>query len=120
MLIKDKQLDINEFKRFYRQITWQKLPRQLNENHTDYFYIGQYEDEDRIIKITLRPNNSMQVSESFKGYSKDGHKLPSHKKHEGVNWGTTVQLRIDEKAFEKIKEIAKEKPKINTQFLTWD
>jgi predicted methyltransferase len=120
MLIKDQQLDAQEFKKFYKQINWQKLPRQLNKNHSDYFYIGQYEDDEKIIGITLRPNKAMQVSESFKGYSKHGKKLPKNSKEKKVNWGTTVQLRVDQKTFDKIKEIAKEKPKINTQFLTWD
>lgn len=105
MLIKDFKLDVEEFKSFYTKIKWQKAPRKLTHDHVDYFYVGEYSDEERVIRISIRPSKRMQISESFKGFDKAGKKLENNPE-KGVNFGTTVEVVISEATLEKIKKLA--------------
>jgi hypothetical protein len=121
MLIKDQQLDMGEFKTFYKQMLWRRVPRKLSDNHSDYFYVGTFEDAERIIRISVRPSMRMQVSESFKGYMANGQKAPAgYDPAKLVEYGTTVEVMIDGSVLDKIKEVAVENPQAQTQNVKWE
>lgn len=119
MLIKDNKLDIEEFKTFFDKLKWLKLPRKLGQNHTEHFYVGKYEDDERIIKITLRPSLRMQVSESFKNYTLRGELAPKDYKQETCNWGATIEVIASKSMAEKILEVCEELPEKTKQVLEW-
>ena len=121
MLIKNKEFDLPEFKKFYKKMNWIKAPRKLGEKYTDYFYIGKYEDDEKIINISIfTPAMEMQVTESFKGFDKNGKKVSKEYKGKTYQFGTTVQVRITESFLDKIKEISKFRPENKKQIISWE
>lgn len=119
MLIKDENFDFEKFKSFYLELDWIQVPRKLGVDHTDYFYIGKWEDEDDLIHIQIRPSMRMKVSESHKHCDRDGNKIPRDSKDKKFEFGTTVEVLVNKGFVEKIKEIAKPKKENNIQRVNW-
>jgi len=119
MLIEKEQLNVQEFKEFFPKLSWTRVPRKLGLNHKDYFYIGLYEDEKVIVKASIRPSLRMQVFESFKGRTLEGAVPPEGYKGRLCEWGGSVIVKVDEKFFEKVKEVSKEFTPTKTQMVSW-
>lgn len=115
MLIKDGKFNIEEFKKVHKELKWQKAPRKLGINHSDFFYVGSYEDSEKKINIQIRPSMRMKVQESFKGFDKNGKKVPNGE----FQFGTTVEVVVDNKFVDKIKELALIKPEDSKQKVSW-
>ena len=119
MLIENQQLNIEEFKSIFNDLSWYKLPRKLNQDHSEFFYIGKLDTPEKIIKITVRPSMCMQVEETFKNMTLEGLTPPANYKGRLCEWGTTVEVRIDNLLLDKVKEVSQEYEKRKTQFVSW-
>lgn len=121
MLIENNKLNIEEFKAFFDSINWKRVPRNLGQDHSEYFYIGSYEDDDKIVQVTIRPSKIMAVSETFKRRMiSDGSIPPEGFKGQVVNWGSSVEVRVDDKFLEAVVKAAKPLPPRENQVLTWE
>lgn len=119
MLIENNQLNVHSLKEIFNELSWVKYPRKLNENHTDYFYVGMLDNDIKRIKINVKPNLEMQIEETFKNMTLDGQVPPPEYKGRLCEWGTTVQVIIDETFLDQVKLVSSEfKPKA-TQKITW-
>lgn len=120
MLIEDNILNTKEFKKFFKELDWVRVPRTLTQDHTDYFYVGVYEDSDISIKAIIRPSMYMQLFETFKNRTIDG-KKPGQisNKTKLVDWGASVEVLVDESFMKKVKSVAKEKEPEKRQTLSW-
>ena len=119
-LIKDSALDISSFKEFFDQIKWLRVPRTLGLDHAQFFYLGSYEDSEKRVKITLRPSMYMAVEETLKNRTKTGEAPVDSYRGTLYDYGSSVEVKIDDSMLEKIKSIAKEQPATSPQKLTWD
>ena len=121
MLIKDGNLDFKEFKKFFMKLEWKKVPRKLGPDHSQFFYVAKYEDEEKIIKVTIRPSNVMQLSESFKNRVINTGKAPP-KGYKGAlaDFGTTVEVRVDQSVITKLEKIAKVREKNKNKVFSLD
>lgn len=115
MLIKDNKFNLDHFKEIYKTLNWQKAPRKLGPDHSEFFYVGTFENDEKRINIQIRPSMRMKVMESFKGFDKNGKKI----KDGQFNFGTTVEILIDEDFAKKIKEIASVKTEDGIQKVVW-
>lgn len=122
MLIEDGKLNIKELKSQVTSIKWTKVPRELGPRHKQFFYVGSYEDEDKIIDISIRPSMWMQVKESFKNRDVvTGKKVTKPKSNQKyVTFGSSTQVRVNESFVEKIKELAQEMEQREIQTISWD
>ena len=120
MLIENKSLNLKEFKEFYKNIDWKKVPRKLTKEYEDYFYVGKYEDDNKIIEVKIRPSMIMALSESFKNKDQNGNDVTPTYKGKLYIFGTTIEVKIDECFLEKIKAEAKVPEKITIQQIKWD
>ena len=120
MLITDDKLNYKEFKDFFQQLSWIKYPRKLGVNHIDYFYVGQYDDEQKVIKVVARPSLRMQISESFKNRTDEG-KIPPEgfPRNKLCTWGTTIEVLITEEFFKNLETISISPPKVTKQVVEW-
>lgn len=116
MLIKDNKLDVEEFKSIFNTLTWIKAPRHLSPKVTEYFYIGTYEDADKIIKIKLRPSKRLQITESTKGHDKYGNKISNG----GHEFGQTIEVLAENSLIEKIHQAAKPLEPKTKQVVNWE
>lgn len=103
MLIINSILDISEFKVLFPSIVWTKLPRTLGVDHKEYFYTGLYEDDEKRVNITIRPSKIMAISENFKKRMPQDGSIPK----EGYNgmlveWGSSTEVKIDDKLIAEI------------------
>lgn len=120
MLIENNALNIVEFKKLFSNITWTKLPRKLNVNHSDFFYTGVYETPDTVVKITVRPSMNMAISETFKNrMPMDGSIPPDNYRGVLVEWGSTVEIKVDEKFIANVDAVAEKLVSKPTQSLEW-
>ena len=112
-LIKDGQLDIESFKEIFGKISWIRAPRKLTEKHTDYWYIGKYEDlkkKDRLL-VKVSPTKWMRVVET---------QIGAHKVNKGYkDWSASAEVRVGDVLMTKIKEASKEPPKHEMQEVDW-
>jgi len=117
MLIKDRQLDMEVFKSEYQNWDWRKVPRKLNEDIKEFFFVANYQDDFRIISVKIRPSMRMALTESFKNRDLNGNEAPEGTKVPNnkfkYDYGSTVTVLIDDNFLDKIKEIAKT-PEANT------
>ena len=120
-LIKDQKLNMTNFKKIFNTLDWLRVPRKLNQDVTDYFYIGKYEDEEKIIKVKVRPDMHMAVEETLKNMTLDGKKPPKGAVSKKLcNWGASVEVLIDDSVLNRIKKIAKVIEAPTAQKVTWD
>jgi len=121
MLIKDQILNIKEFKQFFKKLDWVRVPRTLTQDHTDYFYVGLYEDEELLVKVSIRPSLYMQVFETFKNRTVEGKVADKGTTSQRlVNWSSSVEVLVDDSFMKKVKSVAKEQ-KLNThQTVSWN
>jgi hypothetical protein len=119
-LITNSKLDINNFKKTFKDLVWTKLPRKLGKDHQDFFYIAEYSDEEKYVKIVVKPHLEMCITESYKNYTIDGKPAPENYKGARCDWGHYTEVRIDNKLLDKIKKIAKNKKDKETQTITWE
>lgn len=118
-LIQNSKLNIKAFKEFFPNLDWIKAPRSLTSKHVDYFYIGKYEDEYKKVKIVIRPSGRMAITESLKNRDINTGEIPKKNSAKVGDWGTYLEVIIDEKVLEKVREAAKTKPKMEKQTITW-
>ena len=106
MLIKDGNLDFSEFRSVVKKLDWTKITRNLDGRRNENFFIGRYEDEFKVIKVSVRPSFKMQISESYKNKTADG-KIPS-KNYNGplYNFGTTIEVEIDQSFIDELDKIS--------------
>lgn len=119
MLIEDNKLNIKQFKDFFNSLDWVRVPRTLTQDHTDYFYIGTYEDEEKKVSISIRPSLYMKVVETIKNLTPEG-KKPTSDNVRLVNWSSSVEVQVDESLMNKVKSVAKEKKQEENQIVSWD
>lgn len=120
MLIEDEKLNIEEFKSMFDSFDWIKAPRKLTKKITEYFYIGKYEDSDKIIRVTIRPSMRMQIIETFKNrHPRTGAPVKEDYKGETVQFGSCVETLITENLLDKIKKEAVTNKKKTIQTIDW-
>jgi len=119
LLIENGLLDFQEFKKIYKDLKWRKLPRSLNKKVKDYFYVGRYEDDKKIINIAIRPTKFMKVEETWKNRKLDGSKPPKGWAGKVCEWGTTIEVLIDDTVLDKIKKVSKTPKGGTVQKVTW-
>lgn len=121
MIINDNKLDVKEFKEIFESISWIKLPRNLGKNHSEFFYSGKYETDDKKISITLRPSMVMAISETFKNRHPSDGSIPTES-YRGplVEWGGTIEVLMDAKFLKAVEKLAKPlMPREETQTISW-
>lgn len=89
------------------QLYWTKYPRKLGKDFSEFFYSGNFEDEKRIVKVTIRPSLWMSVSESFKNLKPNGKTPEDGYTGTLVNCGTSVEVQVDENFRKNIEAISK-------------
>ena len=123
MLIDNEKLNIEEFKTLVPNMTWLKLPRNLGTNHSEYFYSGKFEDDSKLIQVTVRPSLWISVTESFKNRRPQDGLPPTEediaKNRPLVDWGSYIEINIDENFLNKIKELAKSPESRTSQTVSW-
>jgi len=119
MLIVKQKLNFSAFKRFYKKMAWIKTSRKLSDTKVDDFYIGRYEDKEMDIKVSIRPSMRMAVSESFKNMTPTGEKPAKDYKGKLCEFGTTIEVIIDDKFLDKIAKEVKSDLTGETQRISW-
>lgn len=119
-IIIDNKLDLKKFKEIYTALEWTRVPRKLSANHSSYFYIGKYEDNDILVKVQIRPSMRMKVQESYKHCDIKGNKIDKNLyKGDTYTFGSTVEVIVDNIFLDKIKEVAKELQEKDIQKVSW-
>jgi hypothetical protein len=120
----NKELNISEFKKAIKSLRWEKHERKLGIS-VETWYIGLYEDDKKIIQVSIRPTKRMQVSETFKLRKPNG-TAPSEKelnnptaRNKLVDYGCTAQVKVDDSFVQMIKNIAVKPKKKQIQELSW-
>jgi len=119
LIDKEGNLDFDYFKKIHKELVWKKVPRELSKKVKEYFYTGEYEDSKRIIKVSIRPTKYMKIQETFKGRKPDGSAPNKLYKGPLVNWGSTVEVLIDDSVLNEIKKLAKTPNITGVQKVTW-
>jgi hypothetical protein len=119
MLIADGKLNVETFKSLFEKLSWIQAPRVLGVNHREFFYFCRYEEDDWFLIIKVRPSKWMQVSETFRGRTIQGNVPPENHNGPTVDWGSTVEVKIDQALFDKIKEVSVAKPEREVQTVKW-
>ena len=119
MLIENNELNVEEFKAFFNNITWYRVPRKLNNDHSEYYYIGSYEDDNIIVKASVRPSLRMQIFETFKNRTLDGEIPPPDYKGRLCEWGASTTVQLTESVLNKILSVCQDLPVKKTQTMTW-
>ena len=112
LFVSDTKLSSQGLKEHFDDIDWRRVPRKLGPNHKEFFYIGTYNDDERKIKLTLRPSGRVQIMESLLEILKD--------RSSYVNHGITVEVLISDEIRNKIKEASKEPDKHKIDTISWD
>lgn len=116
-LITEGEFNLNYFKQIYKDLEWKRVPRELGPRHSSFFYVGYSEDDKHRIKIKIRPTMYMSVEETYKGFTKDGKE--GKRPGDTYEFGTTVEVKIDESVLDKIKAVAKEDDGEKLQKVSW-
>jgi len=119
MLVKEDKLNLEEFKKIYKDLEWLRVPRTLGVDHSEYFYVGKKYSDDHRINVQVRPTMRMKVAESFKKYDRNGKEVDPKRAKEVFWFGSTVEVVIDNSVLDKIKEIAVEKKEDLKQKVSW-
>jgi len=121
MLIEGSTLNTKEFKKFFKRLDWVRVPRTLTQDHTDYFYIGTYEDKDSKVQATIRPSKYMQLFETTKNLTLDG-KIPAKitSSTKLCSWSKSIEVKVDDSFMTKVKSVAKEPEQDEKQIISWD
>lgn len=119
MLIEENKLNIDYFKLIFDSIIWKKKIRVLSENRKEVFYIGKFENEDKVIKITIRPSMRMQVSESFKNRTLEGKVPPKDFKGQLCEFGSTIEVIVDKSVVDQISQKSKNYETEKPQVISW-
>ena len=116
----DNKLNMDVFKGLFFSIKWTKLPRVLGPNHTDYFYTGVLEDNERRIAITVRPTQIMAVSENLKGRLPQNGAVPDEN-YKGFlcEWGYYVEVKVPDSFMKDLDEWSKVPVAHIAQVLEW-
>lgn len=119
MLIENGKLNITEFKAIFNDIAWTRLPRKLGPNHTEYFYVGSLENESLKIQVTIRPSLVMAISETFKNRVMTDGSIPLEG-YRGplVDWGSSLEMRVDQKFLDEVAAKASVKSEHASSTLT--
>ena len=118
-LINEDKLNTELFKTIYSDLIWQRLPRQLGPNHQQYFYVGEYDDGIKTIRVQIRPSMWMKVTESYKKYDKNGKEIDNKYTGQIYSFGKTVEVLIDDNVLDKIKKLAIPQNKNDIQRISW-
>lgn len=118
----ENKLDVVEFKNFYKNLKWTKVVRRVGSTE-ELWYKGEYEDEDKIVKATIRPSMRMQLTETFKNRLANGTapkkgQKPS-KTSPFVEYGSTVQVIVNEQLVETIDKVSTKLQKKKPQKVEW-
>ena len=106
-VIIDNELDVEAFKFIYKTLTWTKLPRNLGINHSEFFYSGLLNNEEKELKILLRSTLTMSVTESFKNrLPMNGDIPPDGYKGQLVDWGFYLEVQVPQEMFDEIASIS--------------
>jgi hypothetical protein len=117
-LIQDNKLNVDHFKAFIEDKTWIRVPRALGAA-TSYFYILKYEDEDKIVKLVLKPHKELCITETYKNYTLNGEPAPKNTKAQTCEWGFYLEVVVDDNFIEHVQKVAEEQKKEQKQVLTW-
>lgn len=121
MLIDDQKLNMKQFKEDFEVIAWKRVPRKLGPDHADFWYVGHFEDDERIIKVKISPSKRMAISESFKGMTIHGKVPPENYKGQLCDWGYSVEVIINDNILDRIKSASADmtnEPTIDT--VSWE
>lgn len=119
MLIIDGKLNFAGFKRFYKKMDWVEAHRKLSENKSDSFFVGTFEDSKKKIKVIVRPSMIMMLSESVKNMTEEGKKPDRAYKGKLCEFGTTIEVKIDNIFLDKIKKEVIDFVPNKTQTISW-
>lgn len=113
------ELNVIKLKQIVPTLKWTKKIRKMG-SISQIFYSGIYENEDKKIHISVRPSMMMRVIETFKNRDTEGRAIPEGKKpREIVNFGSTVEIRIDQSFLDKIASLANDEEKDKPVILSW-
>lgn len=120
MLIKDGQLDVIQFKSFFDELKWVSKKRKTAQNKKpEVFYLGVYENAEKKISISVRPTLWMRVTESQKNMTPSGEKPSENYKGPLVDYGTSVEVKIDQSIIDQILKVSKERERSKPQTVSW-
>jgi len=119
-MIHDNELNIKEFKEFFPELDWIKVPRKLSEEVSDYFYVGTYETEDRRVHVSVRPSMRMQITDTNKKCTKNGDEPLESYNGRFYQYSSSVEVLVESSLISKIEEVAKELPKQKNQTVSWE
>jgi hypothetical protein len=109
------KLNPNALKTMFKDIKWIHVPRQLSKKFNDFFYIGTYEDDERKVHIKVRPTRQANITESLIDV------VPAGAGGRGyANCGCYCTVKVEDSFLDKIKQAAKELPRVDKQSLSWD
>lgn len=113
------ELDSENFKKIVFDLKWTKKIRTMG-NISQVFYSGILENEDKKIHVSIRPSMVMRVTESFKNRDIEGRAIKENQRpREIVNFGSTVEIRIDNSFLNKVEEIANNEEKKQPEVFKW-
>ncbi len=119
MLITDGNLNLDEFKKVFKDLPWKKTPRWVGKKE-ESFYIVEVEDDVKKIKISVRPSKRMQISEILKNYTVKGKPAPEGYSGQIVEWGSTVEILVNDKFIDDIDKLSEPaKPSSVVKKLDW-
>jgi hypothetical protein len=107
-------LNTSALKDYFNKINWIYVPRQLSEKFKDFFYIGTYQDDDRVIRIKVRPTKQANITESLVDA------VATSGGRGTANHGDYCCVKVEDSFLDKIKSVAKEMPRRKQQTLSWD
>lgn len=117
-----KELDIELFKKYISKIDWIKK-EEIIKDLKQITYRGDFEDENKKIKVIIRPTKWMQIHEIFKNRLQNG--VPPEKDFKPsrtnplVDFGCSCQVFVDDSFVEKIDTLAKEFKRNPVQKVSW-
>ena len=123
MIIENDKINVEELKKLVPQMNWIYAPRVLSIKHTDHFYIGNFENDNKKVSITIRPSMRMEVKETYKNRVHNTGELPDPKKKyklgELTDFGYYAQAVVETSFLDKVKELAVANKGKDTQKIGW-
>jgi len=119
-MIQDNELNVKEFKDFFCNLEWIKVPRTLSNETSDYFYVGTYETEDRKVHVSVRPSMRMQITDTNKKCTKNGDTPLDTYNGRFYHYSTSAEVLVEKSLINKIESVAKELPKQKNQTVSWE
>ena len=118
MLIENNKFNLKEFKKIYKSMNWKKVCRKTGSS-MDFFYIGILDNENKKIKVKIRPSMRMMVEETGKNFDKNGIALKEN--YDGIKYefGTTIEVLINEKFLSQIQKLCKDTNENNIEKVNW-